>query len=100
MVEPTDIVDTLSKTELVSKLNQKKKASSEMEQRQFAESLKETISDKAQRTQESMKSDMLIISKDKMEQERKKKDRKKMKKAGSQDDNSDQEETQHLDLKA
>ncbi len=101
MVQPMDIADNLSKTELVSKLNQIKKASSEMEQRQVTKTFEEKTSADAQRTQESIKSDMLIITKDKQEQEKKKKERKKKDESDSQDDaDMEKSDEQHLDLKA
>ncbi len=100
MVQPMDIADTLSKTELASKLNQIKKASPEMEQRHFAQTLKEKTSAEASRTQESMKSDMLIISKDKQESENKKRDKQKKDDSGNQDDANNQSDSKHLDLKA
>ncbi|HHI02874.1 MAG TPA: hypothetical protein ENL22_05085 [candidate division Zixibacteria bacterium] len=101
MVQPVDIADNLSKTELVSKLNQMKKASSEMEQRQVTKTLKEKTSADAERTQESMKSDMLIITRDKQEREKKKKERKKKEESDSQDDaDMEKSDNEHLDLKA
>lgn len=101
MVQPVDIVDNLSKAELVSKLNQKIKANSEMEQRQATQTLKDKTSADAQRTQESIKSDMLIITQKQQEQEKKKKEKRKKDESDSQD-NTDMEKSdeQHLDLKA
>jgi len=100
MVEPSDIADSLSKTELVRSLNQKKLSSSEVDQRKFAQALKEKTSANAQRTQGSMKSDMLIITNDKQEQDKQKKERKKKEETGSQDDNLDQSDGPIIDLKA
>lgn len=101
MVQPVDIADNLSKTELVSKLNQMKKASSEMEQRQISRTLKDKTSDETQRTQESIKSDMLIINKEKQEQEEKKKKQKEKEDGDNQGESDmDKSENQHLDLKA
>ena len=101
MVQPVDIVDNLSKTELVSKLNQMKKASSEMKHRQISQTFKEKTSTDAQRTQESIKSDMLIINKDQKDQEEKKKERKKKDESDSQDEtNQEKTDDKHLDLKA
>lgn len=101
MVQPVDIVDNLSKAELVSKLNQKIKANSEMEQRQATQTLKDKTSADAKRTQESIKSDMLIITQKQQEQEKKKKEKRKKDESDSQD-NTDMEKSdeQHLDLKA
>ena len=101
MVQPVDIADNLAKTELVSKLNQKIRASSENEQRQATETLKEKTSANAHRTQESIKSDMLIITKDHQEQEEKKKKKKNKEESDSQDDTDmEKSDEQHLDLKA
>ena len=106
MVQPVDIVDSLSKTELVRKLNHQIKTNPEMEQLQATKTFKEKTSDEAQRTKESIKSDMLIISQEQQEQEKKKKDKKKKDKkkkeaSDSQDENdTEKSDEQHLDLKA
>ena len=101
MVQPVDIVDSLSKAELVSKLNQKIKANSEMEQRQATQTLKDKTSAETQRTQESIKSDMLIITQEQQEQEKKKKEKREKDESDSQDDTDmEKSEKQHLDLKA
>ena len=99
MVQPVEIVDTLSKTELASKLNQMKKASSEMEQRQFTKTLKDKTSAETERTNESMKSDLLIITKDKQEQEEKRQGQRKKKDETSHDNNPEQTDGSHLDVK-
>ena len=99
MVRPIDIADLISKTELVRKLNQTKKASSEMEQRQFTTSLKQKTEEEAGRTTESGKSDLLIITKEKPEKENKKYPKRKKKPPDNQD-NQDDSDGEHLDLKA
>ncbi len=99
MVRPIDIADLISKTELVRKLNQTKKASSEMEQRQFTTSLKQKTEEEAGRTTEPGKSDLLIITKDKPEKENKRPPRRKKEKQNEQDDRDDSD-GEHLDLKA
>lgn len=101
MVQPVEIADTLSKTELASKLNQIKKANSEMDQRQFTTALKEKTSADAERTKESMKSDLLIITKDKQEQDERRKNHKKKKESDGQGGtDSDQSDDTRLDVKA
>ncbi len=101
MVQPVDIVDNLSKTELVRKFNQKIKESSEMEQRQATQMLKDKTSDETKRTQESIKSDMLIITKEQKEREEKKKEKKKEEESDNQDETDmEKSDNQHLDLKA
>lgn len=101
MVQPVDIADNLAKTELLRKLNQTIKNSSEMEQRQVTATFKDKTSANAHRTQESIKSDMFIITKDQQEQEEKKKEKKKKDESDSQDDTDmDKSDKQHLDLKA
>ena len=48
MVRPIEIADMLSKTELISKINQKLKANSEMEQRQAETILKKKTTAESQ----------------------------------------------------
>ena len=72
-----------------------------MDQRQFATTLREKTSADAERTQESMKSDLLIITKDKQEQDAKKKDQRKKKETDRQDGvEGDKPDRERLDLKA
>jgi hypothetical protein len=99
MVNPMDIADTLSKTELVRKMYQTQKAGSEMEQRQAQSVLKEKTTGDAEKTKEAEKSDLLVISKDKPKDE----DKKKYKKSEKEPDEKDQEGAEdnppeHLDL--
>jgi len=99
MVEPLDIADTISKTELVRKMYQTQKAGSEMEQRQAKSILKEKTAGDAEKTKETEKSDLLVISQDKPKDE----DKKKYKKNEKEPDENDQEEAEdeppeHLDL--
>jgi len=101
MVQPVDIADNLAKTELVSKLNQKIKAHSEMEQRRATQTFKDKTSDETKRTQESIKSDMLIITKEQQEREEKKKEKRKEDESEIQDDaDMEKSDDQHLDLTA
>ncbi len=100
MVNPLDIADMLSKTELVRKFFQTQKAGPEMEQRQAQSILKEKTTGDAERTKESEKSDLVVISNDKPKDE----DKKKYKKNEKEPDDEDQETTEddppeHLDLK-
>jgi len=101
MVRPVEIADTLSKTELIAKLFQMRKASSEMEQREAATVVeKKTIAD-AERTKEPEKSDLIVISKDMKEEEEKKRQPKKEKMAGGENqDETDDKPPDHLDVKA
>jgi len=101
MVEPADIADNLAKTELIRRLNQLQKANPEMEQRQATTTVRQKTSADAERTHESMKSDILIITGDKREEEEKRKGRRRENTAsGGDDDDADQDEEKHLDVKA
>jgi len=101
MVQPVDIADNLAKTELIRKLNQKIRTDEEMEQREATRTFKAKTSDDTKRTQESIKSDMLIINKEQRQQEEKKKEKKKEEESDNQDNpDMDQSEDKHLDLKA
>lgn len=99
MIRPVELSDNLSKTEVAGKINQIQKAHSEMEQRQVAAAIKDKATVDAERTHETEKSDLIIISKDKQKQEEKNKDKKK-------DDQRKDDESEpgpppeHLDLKA
>ncbi len=99
MIRPVELSDNLSKTEVAGKINQIQKAHSEMEQRQVAAAIKDKATVDAERTHETEKTDLIIISKDKEKQEEKNKDKKK-------DDQRKDEESEpgsppeHLDLKA
>lgn len=99
MIRPVELSDNLSKTEVAGKINQIQKAHSEMEQRQVAAAIKDKATVDAERTHETEKSDLIIISKDKQKQEEKNKDKKK------DDERKDDESEpgpppEHLDLKA
>lgn len=101
MVQPLEIADTLSKTELVRKFKQILKAASEMDQRQAASILKEKKTTDPERTKESEKSDLLVITKEKQAGQEKKGPRKDGSNKGDQDgDDTDREPPDHLDLKA
>jgi hypothetical protein len=101
MVEMADIADNLAKTELIRRLNQLQKANPEMEQRQATSTVRQKTSADAERTHESMKSDLLIITGDKKEQEEKRKGRRREKKlAKNGDGDPDQDEDRHLDVTA
>jgi hypothetical protein len=96
-----EILDALSKTELVGKMKQILKAIPEMEQRQAATILREKTSISAEKTQESEKSDLLVISKDKQEEEEKKKYKKGKQSSGDGDEEpGEDDKSEHLDLKA
>lgn len=100
MIRPLEILDALSKTELVGKMKQILKASPEMEQRQAATILREKTSISAEKTQEPEKSDLLVISKDKQEEEEKKKYKKGKQSSGDGDEESgENDKPEHLDLK-
>lgn len=101
MVQPIDIADLLSKTELVRKFNEVKKQAPEMDQRQFKTKLQKETSEKAGKTNESEKSDLVTISKDQEEQHEQKK-RHKHKEENSKDQKSAEEpdKGENLDLKA
>jgi hypothetical protein len=101
MIRPVELSDTLSKTELVGKMYQIQKASSEMEQRQAASVLKDKITGKAEKTQEPEKSDMLVISEDNLQEEKKKKDKQEKEESGDEDQEAaDENPPERLDLKA
>ncbi len=99
MVRAVDIADTLSKTELVRKINEEKKQAPEMEQRLHAEKMRKDSSDSAERTGQSEKSDMLIISDENRKKE--KKSRRNKDEEPSPDEDGPQEAPgEHLDVKA
>ncbi len=101
MVRPVEIADTLSKTELVAKLYQMKKASSEMEQREAATVVEKKTTADAERTKEPEKSDLIIISKDMKEEGEKKKQPRKEKMTGEENqDEAGDKSPDHLDVKA
>lgn len=96
-----EIADVLSKTEIVAKLKQMQKASPEMEQRQAASILREKTASDPERTRESEKSDLVIITKEREAGEEKKKYKKdEDKNDGSDQEQSDETPPEHLDLKA
>jgi hypothetical protein len=101
MPGPLEIVDTLSKTELVRKFNQILKANSEMEQRQATSTIKQKIASDAEKASEPEKSDLLIISEENLKKNGKKRDKKD--KQDKEDENQavdDERDAEHLDLKA
>jgi hypothetical protein len=98
MIRPVELSDALSKTEVAGKINQIQKASSEMEQRQAASIMKEKIATDAERTHQSEKSDLLVISKDK-EKESKGKKEQNAKENPERKSGSEEENPEHLDLK-
>jgi len=100
VVRPLEIADTLSKTELVGKMYQIQKAGSEMEQRQAQSILKEKTTGDAEKTKQAEKSDLLVIGKDKPNEEGKKKYKKSEKEPDDDDqDVTDENPPEHLDLK-
>jgi hypothetical protein len=101
MVQPLEIADTLSKTELVRKFKQIQKAASEMDQRQAASILKEKKTTDPERTKESEKSDLLVITGEKQTGHEKKGPRKDASRKKEQNrDDAEKESPEHLDLKA
>ena len=96
-----EIADVLSKTEIVAKLKQMKKASAEMEQRQASSIVKEKSTADPKRTKEPGKSDLLIITKDKDSGEEKKKFKKNDDEEQSDNrDEQDESSPGHLDVTA
>jgi len=96
-----EIADVLSKTEIVAKLKQMKKASAEMEQRQATSILREKSTADPKRTKKSGKSDLLIITKDKDSSEEKKKFKKDEDKEQDESrDEQDDSSSGHLDVTA
>ncbi len=101
MIRPVELADTLSKTELVGKMYQIQKASSEMEQRQAQSILKAKTTGDAEKTKKAEKSDLLVISKDKPKEEGKNKYKKSEKESDDEDqETTDENQPEHLDLKA
>jgi hypothetical protein len=101
MIQPVELSDALSKAEVAGKMNQIQKAHSEMEQRQVAAALKEKNNIDAEKTHELDKSDLVIIEKDKQNQEEKNKDKKKEDESGKESaDENQPQPPEHLDVKA
>lgn len=100
MIRPVEISDALSKAEVAGKINQIQKAHSEMEQRQVASAMKEKTNIDAERTHETEKSDLVIINKDKQNQEEKNKQRKDKESDEEPDEEEKDNPPAHLDLKA
>ena len=93
--------DVLSKTELVSKMAQKQKAASEMEQRQAISTVKRKNTSESERTKEAIESDQVIINRENPKQNGGKKE-KREKLNDEAEDGSDASEAEggHLDMKA
>ena len=101
MVQPIEIADVLSKTELVRKFNEIKKQAPEMEQRQFSTKLDKATSEKAGRTNESGKSDLLTISKDQEEaREERKRQKRREESTPKKKPAEEPDKGENLDLKA
>jgi hypothetical protein len=101
MVQSSDIAGVLSSTEFVAKMKQKLKAAPEMEQRQAASEVKRKISSEAERTKETDKSDLLIISNRDREQEPGKKGQREKKLEEDEiDENEEKSDNKGLDVKA
>ena len=101
MVQSLEIADTLSKTELVRKFKQIQKAASEMDQRQAASILKEKKTTDPERTKESEKSDLLVITRERQAGQEKKSPKRDGSSKGKRDGkDTDREPPEHLDLKA
>ncbi len=97
MVDPAYIADTISKTELVRKLKQERKAAPEMEQRLIQDEVHRKTTDDAARAKEAGKSDLLVISEEGREKHRKKMP--KREKPETEEESPDQDTPeQHLDI--
>ena len=93
--------DVLSKTELISKMQQKQKAASEMEQRQAISTVKRKTASDSERTREAIESDQVIISRENPKQNGGKKEkREKLNDEATNGDDTDEAEGGHLDMKA
>lgn len=101
MVRAVDIADTLSKTELVRRLYQLKKASSEIEQRDAAAVVRQKTAADAEKTKGPEKSDLVIISTEGEAKEGKKRHGKREGKSDeTTPDEPSQNSSEHLDVKA
>ena len=97
MVDPAYIADTISKTELVRKLKQEKKAAPEIEQRLIKDEVHRKTTDDAERTKEADKSDLLVISEEGKEKHRKKMPKRDKPETKAESPEEDSPE-QHLDI--
>jgi hypothetical protein len=101
MIRPVELSDALSKAEVAGKINQIQKAGPEMDQRQVAMAIREKATVDAEKTHDTEKADLIIISKDKQDQEEHRKKKKEEKDSDrDEDDNDDKPPLEHLDLKA
>lgn len=97
MVDPAHLADTLSKTELVRQIKQEKKAAPEMEQRLLRDEVRRKTTDDAERTKETGKSDLLVISEE-GEKKSKKKMPKREKHQEKEKSTEDGSSARHLDI--
>lgn len=97
MVDPAHLADTISKTELVRQLKQEKKAAPEMEQRLIRDEVRRKTTDDAERTKETGKSDLLVISEEGKEKNQRKMP-KREKPEDDQDESSEESSSRHLDI--
>ena len=95
-MRPIALQDNLAKTQAAERMNQIQKAHGEMEQRLTADALKEKTTADMEKTRESQKTDMVIIRDD----EEKEKEKRKKKDKQNRPDDGDDENSEHLDLKA
>ncbi len=101
MVRPIEIADVLSRAEIVRKFNEIKKQAPEMDQRQYRSKLQKETSEKAGRTQESGKSDLVTITKEQRERrEDKKRQREKEEETPNKKSAEEPDKGENLDLKA
>jgi hypothetical protein len=101
MVQPIEIADTLSKTELVAKLNQKLKAASEMEQRQAETILKQKQAAESQTAGQTEKTDLVVINADREKGKEKKKFKHNEEDIGEEPlDDGEEEIPPRVDIKA
>jgi len=101
MVRPIDLQDNLSKTQAAERVNQIQKAHGEMGQRQVADALKEKASAETERPRANEKTDMVTIRTD-----QKKEGRQRLKKGKDTDkeeaedgEGSEDDSSEHLDLR-
>lgn len=97
MVDPAHLADTISKTELVRQLKQEKKAAPEMEQRLIRDEVRRKTTDDAERTKETGKSDLLVISEEGKEKNQRKMPKREKPEDG-QDESSEDSSSRHLDI--
>jgi len=101
MVRPIDLQDNLSKTQAAERVNQIQKAHGEMGQRQVADALKEKASAEAERPRANEKTDMVTIRTDEKKEgrHRLKKGKDTSKEKVEDGEGSEEDSSEHLDLR-